>query len=901
MQQQIHKLHHNRLIALIVWLIIIFASIILLPNINSIIQYDGQPQLANDSQPVQASNLRANWGRDLDGTYTVNAVFNNPDGALTKKQQTSINKTITSLQKNQTSYGIKQLTSVSNTPVMSPVLQSKDRSTQIVQLQVSSSTASVRNEAKLLSSEITTPGVKTYITSPQMVNDANNSAIASTGFKAIIAIFIVSLIIMGVLFSSVVAPFITMFSVLAAYLASLSLIGNLATRFHFAFSAYTPVELLLAVVMLGLFGHFYLLRNFRRQMDTDVEPQDAVTASLHSVWLSTTISTVVLAVAFGSLALFKFSSIRALSLVAVAFILSTLTTLTLTPTFMGLLGDQIFWPSNKVAGSTQHTMWFHLSRFGAWRPVATIAACLVIVGAFAFSYRDNLNYTTTNHVNDQAISGAQVMQAHMGGGSATPVTLYVKTSNKLNDQAYLYQIDNLTRKLQAQKGIQSVASITQPGGQPITQYYADSQMDAVSGNVKSVQGQLNQLQDDLKSDRSNLNQKQLSKNVSKLNKVANQSTDMLNNAITLDASLASAQSRASASGTSTSKSAQSYIKTLAKVNTELDQAASALTDLETSMASTQTGLDSSANALSSYESSVDTVTTSLKESQAGLKTASTTLGKIYDYLAGYKTSEAAKNLYLTPDQIQSGDFQQSLYNYTDKTAKITYLTITLDNVPTRQTAGVVKNLQQVADSQIRGTNLGAADLIFSGQPVVQADIQSQVQHSLPAMLMLIFGIILFALFIVSRSVLQPFYWLLTFCISAGAGLQLGELTTNWLFGEASFDWEGLFVVLIPLAILVTTQLVRIGMNMHESEMPLDSWVVPSMTHFGQTVRHLTFIGIMLFAALFFTGSVTLASIALITIYTLLIFNVTLPLILAAVGKLTIVLPTYHRRKSQHAR
>ena len=106
MRERISKLHHNRIFALVFWLIVIFAAIVTLPNVNTIIQYDGQPQLANTSQPVKASQIRNTWGRNLNGTYTVNAVYNNPDGALTNKQLAAINKSVAQLQKRSSYYGI---------------------------------------------------------------------------------------------------------------------------------------------------------------------------------------------------------------------------------------------------------------------------------------------------------------------------------------------------------------------------------------------------------------------------------------------------------------------------------------------------------------------------------------------------------------------------------------------------------------------------------------------------------------------------------------------------------------------------------------------------------------------------------------------------------------------------
>ena len=148
MRERISKLHHNRIFALVFWLIVIFAAIVTLPNVNTIIQYDGQPQLANTSQPVKASQIRNTWGRNLNGTYTV--------GALTNKQLAAINKSVAQLQKRSSYYGIQKITTMTNTPTSKPQLFSKDKSTEIVQLAVSHNQGTVRQITSQLKDQIET-------------------------------------------------------------------------------------------------------------------------------------------------------------------------------------------------------------------------------------------------------------------------------------------------------------------------------------------------------------------------------------------------------------------------------------------------------------------------------------------------------------------------------------------------------------------------------------------------------------------------------------------------------------------------------------------------------------------------------------------------------------------------
>lgn len=905
MRERISKLHHNRIFALVFWLIVIFAAIVTLPNVNTIIQYDGQPQLGNTSQPVKASQIRNTWGRNLNGTYTVNAVYNNPDGALTNKQLAAINKSVAQLQKHSSYYGIQKITTMTNTTTSKPQLFSKDKSTEIVQLAVSHNQGTVRQITSQLKDQIATIGLNTYVTSPEIVSDAANEHISSFTLIVILMTLLVALVAMGILFASIIAPIITFLAILISYISTLSLATNLAYHWNFAYSEYTPIFLLLGISLFTLLTSFWFYRDLRNHIDDGMESQAATSQVIQNLGYRVLISTLSLTLAFGSLMLFDFSTIRAYGLLGIAFAITGIASVTLVPVFAGMLGNSLFWPKKTRPQLRDHKMWHTLARFGMWQPWVAILVVAYLIGPFAYSYRNQLSYDNATDIsNNQAVQGARVLSAHFGQGKATPVTLYLQTSQRLDNQNQLFQLDNLTKKLRAQPGVASVTSVTQPGGQPITQYYVSSQLSSIDNELTGVSGQLQTVRNDLKSDSVNLRQKALKAEIKRLQKLTSKTSSLVSDSSTLQSSIQSASSKSSASGSSSSKAAKSYIKQLNQVNIELSTALSTLTSLSNGIDTANTSATAAHSNLSNYATGLKAVDDSLNNSRKQVINMQKTTNKIYLYLDGLQSSEAAKSLYLSPTQIASGDFQQSLTNFTDEKVKSTYLTITLKQAPNAQTtAKTLTQLRQVAKGQLRGTVLKNATLTFAGQPVVTATIQNQYQHDLPHVLLLVFGITLLLVILFSRSLLQASYWFLTFLASVAASYQLTHLIMKWLTGNGDFNWQVPLLAFVPVTVLGVVELTQLALSFRLNEAPLMDWLLPGLKDVGQTMRHSLFIIIAGVLGLLAAESQTLTAVTLITIFTAIIFNLTLPIMAAAFGKLSVVIPVqkpYRFRRQRRA-
>ncbi|GAT18331.1 multidrug RND transporter [Secundilactobacillus silagincola] len=904
MKERIRQLHKQRIFSLLLWLIAIFVAIVMMPNTSDLIQSKGQPQLANNSQPMVARSMQNTWGRSQSGTSHVTVVFNNPNGKLTATQQSKIDQTVQRLTEKEKTYGIQSIQTMTTNPTAKSQFYSKDGSTETVQLAIAQNQGNPRVLAKQLRSQIRTAGLSTYLTSPELVNDAANQNISHvTTFAAIIG-FILSLLIIGVIFKSLIAPLISTLSMLMMYAVSLGLINNLASRTSFPYSEYLPLLTLLLTLILGTLGHYYLFNAFKQNVAAGQDAVEATTHSVHSVRNFLLILGGTLTVIFASFYAFSFSTIRAMSGLAFVTIITIIGLYTIAPIFMQLLGERFFWPAVDLP-SRPHRFWNWMARFGLWQPFVAIIAVLYVVGPFAILYRDNLNFSAAKTVapNNEAIAGMRVLNAHFGEGKATPVTIYIRSNNRVDNEKALLQIDNLTSKLQSMPGVSGVTSLTQPNGQPMNEYYVNTQLNQMNMTLKGATDQLSQLQSDLKGNRSDLSQVKLSESADKLDSLVSKTNQLADDTSTVRSQVSEVAGRASVSQSSSASSrVRNYQRLLNLVNSQLQTVASNMRVLNDE--ATSAGNDGQAvqSNVSDYASQVSSVQNSLKKTTSSLNGLIKSYNNIYSYLSALQASDAAKVYYITPEQLTGMQFQQSLLSNTSQDYKTTQLQVYLKNsASSHNNSATIKQLQSEVNTQLQGTTLGKAKIAYTGQPVVQSTIEHSVRAN-TGWLILTIGVITFLIVaLLSGSVLQPIYWLITLALAVMGGTQLAQLTSHFMSGDPSFNWQVPLIAAVPLLVTSVSLLIQLAISYRFKEATMMDWLLPGISSLGQIIRYQVFTVLVICLVLFSANFAPLTQAGLIILFATAIFDIILPIIVTSVGKLTITLPSKRPHLKRHAK
>ena len=473
--------------AMIGWLIAVILAVVLLPNMSSLVRDKGQTKIPDSAQSQVANVIQKDWGHGQGNTRQVVVVFSNGDKKLSSSQKDAIEHTVKHLRKHDSQLHIKDVLAPNDNAATKAQLISKDKTTELVQLQVSKK-QEVRPMTAAITKAAKTHGVKTYLTGGDILNDdfqkATEDGIKKTEIIAAIFIFVVLVLV----FRSPVVPVISLLTVGVSVITSLSVVMNLVAHWNFPLSSFTQVFLVVVLFGIGTDYNILLYDQYKEELSGGLDPVEATKKARRIAGRTILYSGTSLLIGFSALGLAKFSIYRSAVGVAVGVAVLLLVLLTLNPFFMTVLGKRMFWPTKNFDGSSNSKLWGWLSKSSVARPIIALGIIVIIAIPAFMTYNNNLNYDTTAELADgmPAKQGFRVVQKHFSKGTAEPASLYIESGHKLNDEGDLRIIDRVTKKLQDEKGVGTVASVTEPSGSAISQLYEGNQLGTVTKGMTTA-------------------------------------------------------------------------------------------------------------------------------------------------------------------------------------------------------------------------------------------------------------------------------------------------------------------------------------------------------------------------------------------------------------------------------
>ncbi|KAB1952934.1 MMPL family transporter [Lactiplantibacillus plantarum] len=648
----------------IVWLVVMVAAIIFLPNISSLVRDKGQTKLPSSAKSQVAQVIQNHWGHNQNNTRQVVVVFNNGDSPLTSDQKQAIDGTIQRFKVQKSKYHVKSMTAASDNAAAKKQLISKDKSTQLLQLMVGKN-QTVANMTKNITAGAKTAGVKTYVTGSDILNDdftqETEAGIQKTEIITVIFIFIV----LTLVFRSPITPLVSLLSVGVSFIISLSVVMNLVNKFNFPLSNFTQVFMVVVLFGIGTDYNILLFDQFKEELSHGDSPVAATGRALKIAGRTILYSGSSLLIGFSALGLANFSIYKSAVGVAIAVAILLLVLLTLNPFFMALLGPRLFWPTKKFAGGSTSKMWHGIAASSVRYPIIALVVVLGVSLPFILTYNNELNYDTLAELNDTipAKKGFQVVQDHFSKGTAEPSTLYIKTDHALNNEKDLKVIDSLTKQLQKVKGVKTVASVTQPGGSQIDQLYVGNQLGTVTSGMKSASKGLTKIGSGLDSANSKLKSANMSDSAKSAKKLADGADEVSSGLNTLNGKTGTLSSGASqlASGSSSLASGLvTYTNGVYTVNNGLNQLnsktgtlASGVNQLLSGTQSLSNGLDTLNNNKTTISQGTASLTSSVAQLQSGSSQLSTKLAELEAKVKAGSTDVNASQLQTLIDGLNT--------------------------------------------------------------------------------------------------------------------------------------------------------------------------------------------------------------------------------------------------------
>lgn len=504
--------------ALIIWVVIVIASIVTMPDISKLVRENGAIKLPDSVESQQAEKIqkKSNGNKSV---RTYIAVFNS-DKKITSEQSKKIKNRLDD---------VKREKDLSVTTVMGPndneqtrkQLVAKDKTTQLAQITVKTDQP-VTKQVDQLEKKLKIKGMNSYVTGIDAINSDFNT-VAERGIKkteiiAIIFIFIVLVIV----FHSPIVPIISLLNVGVAFIISLSIVMNLADKFNFPISNFTQVFMVVVLFGIGTDYNILLYNYFKQFLSEGMSAEEATKASLKHGGRTVLYSGVSVLIGFSVLALAKFSFYQSAVGVAIGVLVLLLVLLTLNLFFMSTLGAKMFWPSKVKNGVKESKLWHGLSKASIAQPVVIIGVLLIASLPGIINGSTHLNFNNADEVPDSypAKKGYVIIQDHFGKGMSAPATIFIESDKRLDDQAHLAAIDEITNYIQKEPGVKSVNSVTQPGGEKVKQLYIRDQLKTINKGLKESKKGLKQIKSGLDGANQQLTAANISESMSKVQTLA---------------------------------------------------------------------------------------------------------------------------------------------------------------------------------------------------------------------------------------------------------------------------------------------------------------------------------------------------------------------------------------------
>ena len=730
----------NHVGSLIAWILIVVISIFMLPNVNQLTREHSTISLPANVQSEVASTIGNHWGHHQNNTYQVVAVFNNQDGAMSKSDQKSVNQTIRYLKRHKSELGIKSMLTPYENSATKKNLISKDKTTELVQLNVSKK-KSVSNINKQLTKAVKTDGIRTYITGADILQDDFSGAIQEGIKKTEVISVIFIFIVLVLVFRSPIVPLISLLTVGVSFITAFSIVTNLVKNFNFPFSNFTQVFMVIVLFGIGTDYNILLYDRFKANLGNGMDKFEAAKNAQWNAGKTILMSGSSILIGFSALGLARFSVYKSAAGVAVGVAVLLIVLLTLNMFFMTTMGKTMFWPVKTFNGESESPFWRFLSKHSLAHPIIALVLVLAVLSPFYFTYQNKLNYDDTAEIaySTPSKQGFLIVQKHFSKGTAEPATLYIKSNHTLDNEKDLKLIDQLTEQIKHTKGVKTVASVTQPSGSKIKKLYVNSQMKTVNNGVSTARNGLGklsagsqQMTNGLNSAATGTNQlnsginsaatgaNQLTSGLAQLSSGGNQMTNGLNQLSAGSQQLVNGMNQMSQQLSSQLTGAnasqlQQLESGLPQINNGIQQLNSALQSAGTSIDTTgiQSNLQNVASQAQIIGSQLEQAGNTLKSIQGSAGSSSS--ASLDSVMTQFKAAESQANLNDQQKAVMEGAMQQILSGIQSQIASQT----------NSQTSALASQLQSVAQNL---QTAGNADKSLAGSLQNVAGSASSLQN-----------------------------------------------------------------------------------------------------------------------------------------------------------------------------
>lgn len=477
---------------LALWLIATILLSVFQPDINKILQQRGQATVSANSPSAVADSLLKKT-ETAPGTSNIIVFYD--QNKLSAAETNRIEKAVTALEDSSAELGVSDIADPFNTPAAKSSLVSKDQTTLMVSFKLDKGSRDMSEIKSELDNKLKDVGVQYYLTGTDFINQDYLEASVSGVEKSAVLTVLFILVILIIMFRSIVTPLVSLLAVAFSYLTSMGIVAQLIDKAGFPVTTLTQVLLILILFGIGTDYNLLLFNRFKEELGHGLDVDEAIIHTYQTAGKTIAFSVLTVLIAFLGLIFSESPIFQSGIAVVIGAAVLLLEIVTLTPFAMKLLGHKIFWPSQTAGGHKESRLWGRMSAAATKHPVFSVVLVAVIVGVSVLFYQQRLNFDTISELGNAYPSskGFNIVAEHFGKGQAMPSTLVIAGDQAMDNNDALSVVDKLTDSIKKINGVSQVASVTQPQGQPIDDFYIKGQISSVTNGLTSMQGGLDQI------------------------------------------------------------------------------------------------------------------------------------------------------------------------------------------------------------------------------------------------------------------------------------------------------------------------------------------------------------------------------------------------------------------------
>lgn len=876
---------------IIAWLIVIILSIAYMPSISHLVNQKGETHIPSSMQSQVAAKIGDKFHKTERGTRPVIVVFNSKK-KLNSEQVDKMYSTIGKIQNHQKKLGIKSMVTPPDTTSSQKQLIAKDSTTQIITLNVDKKVPIKTMNARLIAAA-KTPTLRTYVTSYDTIQRQTNDKVKHGITKAEIIISIFILLILVLVFRSLILPVISLITTLMAYYVSLCVVGNLSISYGLPVSIYTQAVLMLVMMALGTEYQILFFNELKRQFVNGKDETEATIAARKQSGKSILVSGIVLAIAFGSLGFIDYSMIQSLASVGIGIIVLLLAVFTFLPFFTFALGKRIFLPSTNLAAHNYSKSWGFLASKSSKYPLISLALVILIAIPFVLNSRGKVSFDPTREVatkTSSATQGYKSIKEHYPKGTAEPLTVYIKSDHKLDNDADLREIDRVTTQLENDKMVSSINSVTQPEGEPLQQLYMKEQIQIVTGSIGASSNALNRVAKGLKKTKID------NKPLSKASKTVSSITNEVNRIQTLNAA-----NNVTETPSQIVQQVQAELQLFRHKRMTRFQREVVKDALQRSMvdqaqqnkmndALNRIGMrtDSTNSRISNFEMELNSIQSRVQNFGTQIADSTKEIGQSKDFLDEMAKSPAGQTFYIPKDVLNSATFQQAVMKYLSDDKKTAKINVILNKDPhSSESLQYINDVSSQLKASLAATTLQNATVVVGGVPSTIQDARSISKANFNKTALIFAGVLIVLSMFVAASILQAAYVgivaFVTYLMSLGFSKWMSSNLLDQHQLTASVPYL-LFILLFAFAINYSLYLfIR---NRQNSEQSFTAKMQVSAGLLGTVIIFAISVVIANAASLMTSSQLTLIQLAMGLIFGLIVIGLVIPITLPGLDRLT---------------